>query len=131
MPLPEHEERQLQQIEQALNRDDPKFGRRMRASGLRVHYKRKLMQALAWIMIGVGLLAVGAITHRVYLQAAGLVIVLLSLAWAAVSWRRYLARVRPAPSRAETTTAQGTTRQLGQTRRARMMQRIEQRWRRR
>jgi Protein of unknown function (DUF3040) len=55
MPLPEDEERQLQQIEQALNRDDPKFGRRMRASGLRVHYKRKLMQALAWIMIGVGL----------------------------------------------------------------------------
>jgi len=30
MPLPEHEQRRLQEIEQALYRDDPKFGRRMR-----------------------------------------------------------------------------------------------------
>jgi len=27
MPLPEHEQRQLQEIEQALCRDDPKFAR--------------------------------------------------------------------------------------------------------
>jgi len=57
--------------------------------------------------------------------------VVLSLAWAAVSWRRYVARVRPARSRAGTTTANGAKRQLGQTRRARMMKRMEERWRRR
>jgi hypothetical protein len=38
VPLPEHEQRQLQQIEQALCRDDPKFGRLMRAIDPRVHY---------------------------------------------------------------------------------------------
>ena len=32
MPLPEHEQRQLQEIEQALYRDDPKFARLMRAA---------------------------------------------------------------------------------------------------
>jgi hypothetical protein len=129
MPLPEHEQRQLQEIEQALHRDDPKFRRRMRASDPRVHYKRKLIQAQLGIVIGVGLLPAGAVTHRLYLEAAGAVIVLLSLAWAVVSWRRYVTRVRPARSRAGT--AEGTKHQLGQTRRARIMKRFEERWRRR
>jgi Protein of unknown function (DUF3040) len=129
--LPEDEQRQLQEIEQALYRDDPKFGRRMRGSDPRVHYGRKLLQALLGVVIGVSLLPAGAITHRVYLEAAGVVIVLLSLAWAVVSWRRYVARVRPAGSRAVTKTATGTKRQPGQTRPARMMERMEERWRRR
>ena len=129
--LPEDEQRQLQEIEQALYRDDPEFGRLMRAGDPRVHYERKLMRALVGVVIGVGLLPAGAVTHRVYLEAAGVVIVLLSLAWAVVSWRRYVTRGRPARSRAGTKTATGTKRQLGQTRRARMMERLEERWRRR
>ena len=129
--LPEDEQRQLQEIEQALYRDDPKFGRRMRAGDPRVHYERKLLRALLGVVIGVGLLPAGAITHRVYLEAAGVVIVLLSLVRAVVSWRRYVARVRPARSRAGTKTATGTKRQLGQARQARMMERMEERWRRR
>ena len=94
--LPEDEQRQLQEIEQALCRDDPKFGRRMRASDPRVQYERKLMQALLGVVIGVGLLSAGAVTHRVYLEAVGVVIVLLSLVRAVVSWRRYAARGRAA-----------------------------------
>ena len=129
--LPEDEQRQLQEIEQALYRDDPKFGRLMRASDPRVPYERKLIQALLGVVIGVGLLPAGAVTHRVYLEAAGVVIVLLSLVWAVVSWRRYVARVRPARSRAGTKTAKGTKHQLGQTWRARMMARMGERWRRR
>jgi hypothetical protein len=129
--LPEDEQRQLQEIEQALYRDDPKFGRRMRASDPQVRYKRKLLQALLGIVVGVGLLPAGAITHRVYLEAVGVVIVLLSLVWAVVSWRRYVARVRPARSRAGTTTATGTKHRPGQARRARMMERMAERWRRR
>jgi Protein of unknown function (DUF3040) len=131
MPLPEHEQRQLQQIEQALCRDDPKFGRRMRAGDPRVHYARKLMQALPGVVIGAGLLGAGAATHGAYLVAAGVVIVLLSLVWAVASWRRYAARVRPARSRTGTKTAKGARHRPGQTRRARMMERMEERWRRR
>ena len=97
----------------------------------RVRYERKLIRALLGVVIGVGLLPAGAVTHRVYLEAAGVVIVLLSLVWAVVSWRRYTARVRSARSRAGTKTATGARRGLGQTRRARMMARMEERWRRR
>jgi hypothetical protein len=131
MPLPEHEQRQLQEIEQALCRDDPEFGRLMRAGDPRVRYERKLLQALSGVVIGAGLLSAGAVTHRAGLVAAGVVIVLLSLAGAVVSWRRYAAGVRPARCRAGATTAKGTKRRPGQSRRARMMERMEERWRRR
>ena len=131
MPLPEHEQRQLQEIERALYRDDPKFVRLMCATDPRVQYERKLKHALLGVVIGAGLLATGAVTHRVYLEAAGVVIVLLSLAGAVVSWRRHVARVRPARSRVPIKTATGAKRRPGQTRRARMMERMEVRWRRR
>ena len=136
MPLSEHEQRQLEQIEQALYREDPKFGRLVRSSDPRVHYKRKLAQALVGVVVGAGLLAAGVVTHRVYLEAAGAALMLLSLVWAVVSWRRHVARVRPAkPARTKADKTKGQARsgpgRSGQTRRARMMERMEERWRRR
>ncbi len=135
MPLSEHEQRQLEQIEQALYREDPKFGRLVRSSDPRVHYKRKLVQALVGVVVGAGLLAAGMVTHRVYLQAAGAAIVLLSLVWALVSWRRHVARVRPAKAARAKAKLQGQPRsgsgRPARSRRARMMERMEERWRRR
>ena len=135
MPLSEHEQRQLEQIEQALYKEDPKFGRLARATDPRVHYKRKLAQAIVGVAAGGGLLAAGVVTHRVYFEAAGAALAVLSLVWAVVSWRRHAARVRPA--RLKAVKAQGSQRnrpgpaRQRQTRRARMMERMEERWRRR
>ena len=134
MPLSEHEQRQLEQIEQALYREDPKFGRLVRSSDPRVHYKRKLAQALIGVIVGAGLLAAGVVTHRVYLEAAGAAVMLLSLVWAVVSWRRHVARIRPAEARASQGEDEGTgpvRSRPWQSRRARMMERMEERWRRR
>ena len=131
MPLPEDEQRQLQEIERALYEDDPKFARRIRAGDPRVRYKRTLLRVLPGVVIGAGLLAAGAVTHHAFLEAAGVAIVLLSLVAAVASRRRYLAGARPARSGAGTKTATGTKRPPGQSRRARMMQRVDQRWRRR
>jgi hypothetical protein len=130
VPLSEHEQRQLEQIEQALYREDPKFGRLVRSSDPRVHYKRKLVQALIGILIGVGSLAAGVVTHRVYLDAAGAAIMALSLVWAIVSWRRHVARVRPARTEISQPRAAGPGRSR-QGWRARLMERLEERWRRR
>ena len=135
VPLSEHEQRQLEQIEQALYRQDPKFGRLVRASDPRVHYKRKLAQALVGVVAGAGLLAAGVVTHRVYLEAAGAALTVLSLVWAVVSWRRHVARVRPARLKAVRGQGDAGARpgsgRPRQTRRARMMERMEERWRRR
>ena len=134
MPLSEHEQRQLEQIEQALYREDPKFGRVVRSSDPRVHYKRKLVQAFIGVLIGAGALAAGVVTHRLYLDAAGAAVLLLSLIWAVVSWRRHVARVRPARAkvsqpRAAAGPGQGQGSRPGW--RARLMERMEERWRRR
>jgi hypothetical protein len=138
VPLSEHEQRQLEQIEQALYREDPKFGRLVRSRDPRVHYKRRLAQALTGVAVGAGLLVAGVVTHRVYLEAAGAVVALLALVWSLVSWRRHLARVRPARAKASAKGAKGARGQVrpgpghsAQTRRARMMERMEERWRRR
>jgi hypothetical protein len=133
VPLSEHEQRQLEQIEQALYREDPKFGRLVRSSDPRVHYKRKLLQAFIGVLIGAGLIAAGLVTRRVYLEAAGAAVLALSLLWMMVSWRRHVARTRPASSEATPSRPAGPAKpaRSGQTRRARMMERMEERWRRR
>ncbi len=110
MPLSDHEQRQLEQIEQALYREDPKFGRLVRSSDPRVHYKRKLAQALIGVVIGAGLLAAGIVTRKDYLEAAGAVVLLLALIWTTVSWRRHLARVRPPQSKARQARSAGSGR---------------------
>lgn len=131
VPLSEHEQRQLEQIEQALYREDPKFGRLVRSSDPRVHYKRKLAQGLIGVVIGAALLAAGIVTHRVYMEAAGAAIALLSLIYAVVSWRRHAARVRPPRTKTIAKDQPRAGRRPDQTRRARMMERMEERWRRR
>src|SRR5262249_35831158 len=110
----------------------------VRSSDPRVHYKRKLAQAVIGIAVGAGLLAAGVVTHRVYLEAAGAVVALLALVWAVVSWRRHLARVRPVRAKASAKAVKGQARpgpggpgRGAQTRRARLMERVEERWRRR
>jgi DNA polymerase-4 len=130
VPLSEHEQRQLEQIEQALYREDPKFGRVVRSSDPRVHYKRKLVQAVIGILVGAGALAAGVVTHRVWLDGAGAAVVLLSLLWAIVSWRRHVARVRPARTKVSQPRAVASGRSRAGWR-ARLMERMEERWRRR
>jgi len=72
------------------------------------------------------------VTHRVYLEAAGAAVAVLSLVWAVVSWRRHLARVRPPQAKATVKAQAGSgSGRPAQTRRARMMERMEERWRRR
>jgi Protein of unknown function (DUF3040) len=130
VPLSEHEQRQLEQIEQALYREDPKFGRVVRSSDPRVHYKRRLVQAFLGVLIGAGAVVAGVVTHRLYLEGVGAGVVLLSLLWGIISWRRHLARVRPVQAkRSQLRTAGPGQSQPGW--RARMMERMEERWNRR
>src|SRR5260370_22131192 len=108
VPLSEHEQRELEQIEQALYREDPKFGRLVRSSDPRVHHKRKLVQALIGVVVGAGLLAAGAVTPPVYLDAARAAGFLLSLLWGGGRWRRPVAQGRAPRPQAGHQGAKGT-----------------------
>ena len=87
MPLSEHEQRQLEQIEQALYADHPRFARAVRSADPQVHYKRRVVYAAIGFALGVALLPVGVSTY-IAISLAGFVIMLASCYWAAISYRR-------------------------------------------
>jgi len=59
MPLSEHEQRLLDQIERALYAEDPKFVSTVRGSRLRRPTRRRRIQGVALFAIGVVLLVLG------------------------------------------------------------------------
>src|SRR5215470_11687522 len=90
VPLSEHEQRQLDQIEQALYRENRRLGRMVRSSDPRVHYRRRVVQAASGFVIGAGMVAAGVVLTRswhVWLFVAGFVVMLLCGIWALSSWR--------------------------------------------
>src|ERR1700753_4433704 len=87
VPLSEHEQRQLEQIEQALYSEDPKFVHTVRSSDPRVHYKHRAVQAAAGFVLGVGLLLGGVISQYLWVGVAGFVVMLVCSMWALTSYR--------------------------------------------
>ena len=73
MPLSEHEQRLLDQIERALYQDDPKFASTVRSSDLRTHMKRRLRRAAVILAVGFVLLLAGVVTNYAVVGVAGFV----------------------------------------------------------
>jgi hypothetical protein len=135
VPLSEHEQRQLEQIEQALYSEDPKFVHAVRSSDPRVHYKRRAYQAAAGFVLGVGLLLGGVISQYVWVGVAGFVVMLVCCMWWLTSWRHINAMSAKAlnPSRAKASSRRRRRQQKksGAAPSPGMMERLEERWRRR
>jgi Na+/proline symporter len=137
VPLSEHEQRQLEQIEQALYREDRRLVRLVRSSDPRVHYRRRVVLALVGLALGVAMIAAGIVLPLIGLAVAGFVIVLLSGIWALNSWRQMatvalgdVPRV-PATKRGRSRRGRSRRGQRERTTRATMMERLDERWRRR
>ncbi len=87
MPLSEHEQRQLEQIEQALYADYPKLAQAVRARDPKIHYKRRVVQAAIGFTLGVGLLLAGVVSKVIFVGVGGFVVMLACAMWALTSWR--------------------------------------------
>lgn len=61
MPLSEHEQRLLDQIERALIAEDPKFASTVRGARLRRPSRRRRLQGIALFVLGVALLVLGVV----------------------------------------------------------------------
>ncbi|NLU82911.1 DUF3040 domain-containing protein [Rhodococcus sp. HNM0569] len=59
MPLSEHEQRMLDQIESALYAEDPKFASHVRGGRLRAASSRRRLQSIALFVLGLVLLIAG------------------------------------------------------------------------
>jgi Protein of unknown function (DUF3040) len=128
VPLSEHEQRQLEQIEQALYAEHPRLARAMRAKDPKVHYRRRVTQAAIGFIIGVGAVAAGFYLKYNWLAAVGFAVMIVSSIWAVASYRRMAGMVvdrsrRPARRRDRRAPKIATNTGI--------MDRIEERWRRR
>jgi hypothetical protein len=130
VPLSEHEERMLDQIERALEADDPKFAHAVRTSDPRVHYKRRAIKAALGFLLGVALLLAGVISKIIEVGVAGFLVMLASSMWALTSWRR----IGGGPTAPHPNVTKLKRRRWRRQRRPGgqgFMERMEERWRRR
>jgi hypothetical protein len=132
VPLSEHEQRLLEQIEQSLYAEDPKFARSWRTKDPGTVRRNTLVRALLVFVVGLAALLAGVITLNtstvagIALGAAGF-LVMLGAGWYGLSTRQ---RVRGVPDTAprgvaapRRTRARGPRRSLSA--------RLEERWERR
>ena len=135
MPLSDHERRQLEQIEQALRADDPRFADAVAAADPRVHYRRRIIAAALGFLAGVGLLLAGLVINVIPVAVAGFVVMLVCSLWAVTSYRRMTSittgRVPPKNRAAGRDRRATHGRRAGQQPRSGFMERLAERWRRR
>lgn len=126
MPLSEHEQRMLEQMERALYAEDPKFATALEGSGLRTYTRRRVYQAVAGFLVGIALLMIG-IGQGIWISVVGFLIMLGCAVLAVTGWRK-------APRRGEQAAGGGAAARPAARARApkrSMMDRIEARWQRR
>ncbi|MFC9928909.1 DUF3040 domain-containing protein [Streptomyces sp. NPDC127190] len=121
MPLSEHEQRMLEQMERALYAEDPKFASALEGSGLRTYTRRRVYQAVAGFLVGIALLMTGMVMQLIWVSVVGFLVMLGCAVLAVTGWRK-------APKPGEHPV--GAVRRQARPKRS-MMDRIEQRWQRR
>jgi hypothetical protein len=136
VPLSEHEQRQLEQIEQALYADYPRFANAVRASDPRVHYKRRVVEAALGFLLGVGMLVAGVVTKYIWIGVGGFVVMLACSMWALTSYRHMTGVVTgrapgSKPGGKPSRPGKPKDRRASGPARGGMMERLEERWRRR
>ena len=140
MPLSEEELRLLEQMERALVAEDPKFASTLRGTRMRQHARRQMIAGVLVFLVGVTLLMSGAVLKIIPLGIFGFVVMLGSAYWALSSWRgQNRAAFQADPRQAAAPDQPLRVVQGGKTRKSKpkaqkrgtMMERFEERWRRR
>ncbi|WP_042374847.1 MULTISPECIES: DUF3040 domain-containing protein [Streptacidiphilus] len=88
MPLSDHEQRLLEQMERALYAEDPKFASALEGSGLRTRTRRAVYASAAGFVVGVGLLMGGLFLHQQWVSVGGFVLMLAGAVFGITAWRR-------------------------------------------
>ncbi len=140
MPLSEHEQELLEQMEQALYAEDPKFASQMQGAGARSARRRYIIGGLG-VLVGLGLVLTG-ISTTMWIGAGGFVVMVAAITYAATPPRRRktpLGTVQTDGSIRQAAKPAGASRmpraaqasRPAKSRQGTFMQRLEQRWERR
>ncbi|MFE2722950.1 DUF3040 domain-containing protein [Kitasatospora sp. NPDC059327] len=121
MPLSEHEQRLLDQMERALYAEDPKFATALEGTGLRTYTRRRVYLAVGGFVVGIALLMGGMVVpDQIWVSVVGFLVMLGCAVFAVTGWRRGPAGQASGPRPA-----------AAPRRKAGVMDRVEQRWQRR
>ena len=133
MPLSEHEQRLLEQIERALVDDDPKFASSVRSGDRRLKARRKLQIGGLLFLGGLALLiGGGAVAQSVPLGVLGFLVMFSGGALVVLNYRSASGVVEGgAPSSGPVGTGRGGRAARGRGRRQPLKNRLEERFRRR
>ena len=145
MPLSEHEQHQLEQMEQALYDEDPKFASQMQGSAARARLRRGLTIGAAGVIAGLGLVVLGVAQAAVLWGAIGFALMVGGVAYAITPAKARKAglgavaqdgsvRAHAPAGRSGKSRQPGTSRQSGKGPKATkqtFMRRLEDRWDRR
>jgi hypothetical protein len=82
MPLSEHEQRLLDEIEQALYAEDPKFASQMQGSKARDRLRHRIMVGVLAVLAGLVLVVLGVVNEAVWLGAIGFALMVGGAAYA-------------------------------------------------
>ncbi len=128
MPLSEHEQRLLDQIERALYAEDPKFASTVRGGRLRKPSRRRRIQGLALFLVGVVALVLGIVFSGTWLGGVPIISVLgfLLMLGGAV-----LAITSTGSKKGQAQEGEGAAPPAGEKERSRFTSRMEERFRRR
>lgn len=122
MPLSEHEQRLFEQIERSLA-EDPKFASAVRATDPRFHARRRLLVAAVLVVAGLALVVYGVVSKSSLIGVAGFVVMLGAAAFGLQSHRRGQGH--------DLRVVGGTASRRTRSGRMSMVDRLEDRWRRR
>jgi Protein of unknown function (DUF3040) len=133
VPLSEHEQRLLEQIERALVDDDPKFASSVRTGDRRLKARRKLQLGALLVLVGLAVLVGGAVAPSVPLGVLGFLVMFGGAALGVLNYRSATGAVEagpvgPAGARGGSTASRGRG---GKPRKQPLKNRLEERFRRR
>lgn len=120
MPLSEHEQRLLDQMERALYAEDPKFATQLRAAGSPRGSRGRAALGIVAVLIGMGTVLAGVATELVFLGVIGFAVMLVGTVIAVTAFR-----VEPEQSQSAGSAKPKRAAKSG------FMDRMEDRWRRR
>ncbi len=87
VPLSEHEQRLLEQMERALYAEDPKFASSLRGKDPRSNFRRRVLLAGLGFVVGVVLLMTGLVAQITPVSILGFLAMLASAFFAVTSYR--------------------------------------------
>jgi hypothetical protein len=129
VPLSEHEQQLLEQMEQALYAEDPKFASQMQGAGARASARRRMAIGVVGVVLGLALVLVG-INTTMWIGAVGFAVMVGAVAFALTPPRRKnaLGTVQPDGTVRRATPGRSASKSKPSKSGGSFMHRIEERW---